>query len=134
MLLSIALEDAGSQLWDTGCDAKWFSQKSVAFGPLFHFYDFFFTYYLQLFWVFTGHVRAFCSCGEWGLLLEAVQCLLLLQSVGSRHMGSAVVAHGFCCSTACGIFPDQGLNSCPLHWQADSQPLAHQGSPWTSVS
>lgn len=27
MLLSIALEDAGSQLWDTGCDAKWFSQK-----------------------------------------------------------------------------------------------------------
>ena len=21
---------------------------------------------------------------------------------------------------ACGIFPDQGLNPCPLHWQADS--------------
>ena len=28
--------------------------------------------------------------------------------------------HGFHCSRACGIFPDQGLNPCPLHWQADS--------------
>ena len=32
-------------------------------------------------------------------------------------------------SAACGIFRDQGLNPCPLHWQADSQPLRHQGSP-----
>ena len=30
---------------------------------------------------------------------------------------------------ACGIFPDQGSNPCPLHWQADSSPLDHQGSP-----
>ena len=30
---------------------------------------------------------------------------------------------------ACGILPDQGSNPCPLHWQADSQPLRHQGSP-----
>ena len=30
------------------------------------------------------------------------------------------MAHGLSCSTACGIFPDQGLNPCPLHWQADS--------------
>ena len=34
------------------------------------------------------------------------------------------------CSAACGIFSDQGSNPCPLHWQADSQPLCHQGSPW----
>ena len=25
-----------------------------------------------------------------------------------------------CGTQACGIFPDQGLNQCPLHWQADS--------------
>ena len=37
--------------------------------------------------------------------------------------------HGLSCSAACVIFPDQGLNPCPLHWQADSQPLRHQGSP-----
>ena len=54
---------------------------------------------------------------------------LLLQSTGSRHAGSVVVAHGPSCSAACGIFPDQGSNPCPLHWQADSQPLRHQGSP-----
>ena len=39
------------------------------------------------------------------------------------------MAHGFSCPAACGIFPDQGSNSCLLHWQADSLPLSHQGSP-----
>ena len=28
-----------------------------------------------------------------------------------------------------GIFPTQGSNPCLLHWQADSLPLNHQGSP-----
>ena len=28
-----------------------------------------------------------------------------------------------------GVFPDQGLNLRPLHWQADSLPLSHQGNP-----
>ena len=27
--------------------------------------------------------------------------------------------HGLSCSAACGVFPDQGSNPCPLHWQAD---------------
>ena len=57
---------------------------------------------------------------------------LFLQSTGSRRAGSVIVAHGPSCSTACGIFPDQGSNPCPLHWQADSQPLRHQGSPGRS--
>ena len=42
------------------------------------------------------------------------------------------MAHGPSCSAACGIFPDQGSNPCPLHWQADSQPLRHQGSPYNT--
>ena len=54
---------------------------------------------------------------------------LLLWSTGSRRTGSAIVAHGPSRSAACGIFPDQGSNPCPLHRQADSQPLRHQGSP-----
>ena len=54
---------------------------------------------------------------------------LLLRSTGSRRAGSVIVAHGPSCSVACGIFPDRGTNPCPLHWQADSQPLHHQGSP-----
>ena len=69
-----------------------------------------------------GHSSSRCA----GLSLPRP---LLLQSTGSRRAGSVVVAHGPSCSAACGIFPDQGSNPCPLHWQADSQPLRHQGSP-----
>ena len=54
---------------------------------------------------------------------------LLLRSTGSRRAGSVIVTHGPSCSAACGFLPDQGSNPCPLHWQADSQPLRHQGSP-----
>ena len=58
---------------------------------------------------------------------------LFLRRTSSRRAGSVVVAHGPSCSAACGIFPDQGSNLCPLHWQADSQPLHHQGSPWNFI-
>ena len=54
---------------------------------------------------------------------------LLLRSTGSRRAGSVAVAHGPSRSTACGILPDQDSNPCPLHRQADSEPLRHQGSP-----
>ncbi|XP_073664772.1 BLOC-2 complex member HPS5 isoform X3 [Tursiops truncatus] len=48
---------------------------------------------------------------------------------GSGCAGSVAMAHGPSRSVACGILPDQGMNPRPLHWQADSQPLRHQGSP-----
>ena len=104
------------------------------------FFKFFFYLFIYLFihlwlcWVFVsvrgpslvaasgGHSSSRCA----GLSLSWP---LLLRSTGSRHAGSVVVAHGPSCSTACGIFVDQGSNPCPLHWQADSQPLCHQGSP-----
>ena len=44
-------------------------------------------------------------------------------------MGSVVVVPVFGCSMVCEIFLDQGLNLCPLHWQANSYPLHHQASP-----
>ena len=90
--------------------------------------------YFWLCWVFVsvrglspvaasgGHSSSPCA----GLSLSRP---LLLWSTSSRRAGSVVVAHGPSCSAACGIFPDQGSNPCPLHWQADSQPLHHQGSP-----
>ena len=59
-----------------------------------------------------------------------------LQNLGSviaasrlQSMGSIIVARGFSCSVACGVFPDQGLNLYLLHWQVDSSPVSHQGSP-----
>ena len=93
--------------------------------------------YFWLCWVFVsvrrlslvvasrGHSSSRCA----GLSLSRP---LLLRSTGSGRSGSVVVAHGPSCSAACGIFPDQGSNPCPLHWQADSQPLRHQGSPHMS--
>ena len=41
------------------------------------------------------------------------------------------MAHRLSCPVAQGIFLNQGSNPCPLHWQADSKPLDHQGSPQT---
>ena len=32
---------------------------------------------------------------------------------------SIVLVHGLSCCQACGLFLDQGSNSCLLHWQAD---------------
>ena len=90
--------------------------------------------YFWLCWVFVsvrglslvtasgGHSSSRCA----GLSLSRP---LPLQGTGSRRAGSVAVAHGPSCSAACGIFPDQGSNPCPLHWQAESQPLRHQGSP-----
>ena len=77
---------------------------------------------LSLVAVSGGHSSSRCA----GLSLSRP---LLLRSTDSRHAGSVIVAHRPSCSTACGIFPDQGSNPCPLHWQADTQPLRHQGSP-----
>ena len=42
--------------------------------------------------------------------------------------------HGPRCSVAHGIFLDQGLNPGLPHWQTDSSPLSHQGSPGVHVS
>ena len=92
--------------------------------------------YLWLHWVFVsvrgpspvaasgGHSSSRCA----GLSPSRP---LPLRSTGSRHAGSATVAHGPSRSAARGILPDQGSNPCPLHWQAGSQPLRHQGSPLT---
>ena len=40
-----------------------------------------------------------------------------------------VVVHRLLCPVACGIFTDQGLDPCALHWQMESYPLDYQGSP-----
>ena len=102
-------------------------------SPGFFFVFIYLFIYFWLCWVFIsvrglspvaasgGHSSSRCA----GLSLSRP---LLLRSTGSRCAGSVIVAQGPSCSAACGILPDQGPNPCPLHWQADSQPLCHQGS------
>ena len=114
---------------------KYGHTKSIHFQLGKWFFCFFvFLIYLWLCWVFVsvrglslvaasgGHSSSRCA----GLSLSQP---LLLRSTVSRRAGSVTVAHGPSCFAACGIFPDQGSNPCPLHRQADSQPLRHQGSP-----
>ena len=71
--------------------------------------------------------EAFYGLGEWGLLLTwcmgfLSQCLLLLQSKGSRQAGRlqefavcglSSCGHRLSFSEACGIFLEQGLNPGP---------------------
>ena len=101
--------------------------------PASHLFFFFFNlFYWWLCWVLVsvrglspvvasrGHSSSRCA----GLsLLRPLVAEHRLSNCGSRPSRSA----------ACGIFPDQGSNPCPLHWQADSQPLCHQGSPQGSL-
>ena len=85
-----------------------------------------FIFYCVGCWVFTVACGLSLFEASGGYSPVAVCGLLLLWSTGSRLRASAVVAHSFSCSAACGIFPDQDWNPCPLHWQADSQSL----DPW----
>ena len=120
--------------------------KKTSFTPAFltMYFDGFFlsletTHFLKVglyifnLWLHWGSIalRAFSSCGKWGLLFTAVQIslqwLLVLQSTGSRayrfqqlqHMSSAVKTQGLSCSQVCGIFSDQGSNctgrQIPIH-------------------
>ena len=46
-----------------------------------------------------------------------LQWLLLFWSTGSRSRASVFVMHVLSCFVAYGIFLEQRLNQCPLHWQ-----------------
>ena len=127
------------------------SRESDSSLFLFIFFIFYFLkiYFIYLFLAVLGLcccAWAFSSCGGRGPLFIAV-CgpPIAMASLVAEHglqahglqqlwlVGSVVVVHGLSCSAACGIFPDQGSNPCPLHRQADSQPLHHQGSPFLFI-
>ena len=99
-----------------------------------HFSKFLFIYFI---FGCTGSsllCRLFSSCGERGVAPQlwyvgfSLRWLLLLWSTGSWVprlqqlwlLGSVVVVHWLSGPTACGIFPNQGSNPCPLHRQVDS--------------
>ena len=65
--------------------------------------------------------------GTWLRQLQYSDSLVVVPRLSS--IGSIVAAHGLNCSAACGILLAQELNLCLLHWQANSYPLSHQGSP-----
>ena len=124
-----------------------------------NWFAFFLPPFRVLLWLFFRYFQGFCFClfigctgsssllrlslvaesGGYSLVVvrgALFTAVLLLWTTGSgvcvlqqlQLVGSAVV-HRLGFSMACGIFQDQGSNLCLLHWQADSSPLDHQGSP-----
>ena len=100
--------------------------------------------YFWLCWVFVVlHELSLVVVSEGYSLLQymglSLRCLLLW-STGLWYMGFSSCStwslerrlsncgHELSCSTACGIFPEQGWNSCLQHWQEVSYPLHRQGS------
>ena len=76
------------------------------------------------------NVLGLCHC-TWGLLLVVHRLLIVVGSLAEHRLqvyglqelertGWVVAEPRLCCSVECGNFPDQGLNSCLLHWQEDS--------------
>ena len=106
------------------------------------FVNYFFFLFLKFDWFIFGCVWSLLLCGfplvaACGLL-PAVASLaehvlrgyVDFSSCGfsASESNSIASVHRLSRSTACGIFPDQGSNLCPLHWQADPLPLRQQES------
>ena len=125
------------------CERSWF---------LSFFLKIIYLFYLRLFWVFVaacGLPLVAASGGysslQWtsfslkwllslkGLRVHGLQWMHCTDSVVAAYRfsraASVVVAHRLSCSSACGIFPDQGSNQYPPHWLVDSYTLYHQASP-----
>ena len=92
--------------------------------------------YFWLLWVFVA-LWNFCSCREQKLLSSCSMWashrsgLSCCRTEALDIQASVVVVRGLSWPSTCGIFLGQGSNRCPLHWRVNSQPLGHQGSPWS---
>ena len=95
-------------------------------------------YFLKIYLFLAAHrcAQAFSSCSERGPHISCCTGLSLggfscCRPWASRLMSWVVVVHGL---SMCGIhsmwnLSGPGMESVPLHWQLDSQPLGHQGCP-----
>ena len=67
-------------------------------------------FFFWLHWVFA----VICK------LPTVVVCLVVEHRLYLGHVGLGVMAQGLNFPMACGVFPNQELNPCPLHCKADS--------------
>ena len=63
-----------------------------------------------------GLVPGLCRCGA--QTSDSPASLVAEHELWSVR-ASVVVVHGLGCLMAHGIFPEQGSDPCPLHWQVD---------------
>ena len=116
------------------------------------FFFFFFSWWARHNWCFFSQKYFYLFLAVLGLRCCVGVSLVAVKPLAPLHCGTqAFHCWGFCgmawavghmdftgsiagihrpsCFTACGIFLVQGSNPCLLHWQANSLPLSHQGSP-----
>ena len=72
-----------------------------------------------------AHGLSLVAVGDGVLFVVVHRLLIAVVSLDTEHrlqgtQASVVAASRLNCSTVCGIFPDQGLNQCPLHCKADA--------------
>ena len=79
---------------------------------------------LAIYFTYVNVYKAFSVLFVKNIYLSLTAVLILVVVTCSQ-----VVACGLNRFSACGILPNLGLNPRPLHWQADTQPLDHHGSP-----
>lgn len=73
----------------------------------------------------TSHCSGFCCHGA-----RALGCVGSEVAAPRFHSkGSIVVVHGLSCPEAWGVLTDRESNRGLLHWQVNSSPLSHQGTP-----
>ena len=90
--------------------------------------------YFWLCWVFVavGELSVVVVNGGDSLVVVCGFLIALTSLVAGHRLQnvcSAVAAQGLSCYMACQVFLNQGPNLHLLHWQVDSLPLIHQGSP-----
>ena len=87
-------------------------------------FDFRLFIHFWLRWVFIAALglSLVADSGGYSSVLR-VSCCSSFSCCGAQALGtwaSVIVACRLSCPKACGIFPELGLNPCPLDWQADS--------------
>ena len=114
------------------CESR---QKSLsALQQWFFFFNFIYLYLFMAVLSLRFCARAFSNCGKRGPLLIAVRGPLAIAAslVAEHRLQTRKLSNcGSRAQPLRGMWdpPRPGSNPCPPHWQADSQPLHHQGSP-----
>ena len=109
--------------------SPWLYHLSFSCFFFFVLFCFLMFYFIDLFLTVLG----LGCCMDFALVVVH-RLLIVVASLVVEHrlwgaQSSVVVVHRSSCPAACGIFLAQGWNPCLLHWQLDSLPLDHQGSP-----
>ena len=110
------------------CTSRCYKISTVKHLYVFYHFILHLFVYFWLCRVFIAMLGFSLVAASGGLLFLAVCGLLIAVGFSSSVVAAqglqstvpVVMADGLVCLVAYGIFPNRGLNLCPLHWQVDS--------------